>query len=412
MKKLITLLSFLMCTIFAFCQDEEFKLYKNGLIYSEQAMSKLSYIADSLNLKFKICDNSKSYYSIQQVVAHLISLDTGNIKQAKKDMEQNISFEDFCNKYPDAVIDKNILVIKSRYTNYENKKIVSFSEFNLSSDYDFNINSEELSLYDKDFKNTWLSEYSEKTSYSNENVKAFYFPNNFSSTLIPAKYALMIGYADCLIDTSATKFKENLKDGWVDLPNNWTTLSLAKKQKLLDKMRSTHVVGFCSQDSRPREHAVNIALLAAETFNWEVFLKAHLDIMNDRFDRITDGSYAWGKRNTYIKELEELNINVTDLILGTCLRYEKPAENHYFGSINRVGRALSETKNKIEVEEIILSAIKNPALDNYNRLLFYFLYRNYIYYINDEYEKKACKEKLAVAITALPDYFQKQINQK
>ncbi|MBK7243510.1 MAG: hypothetical protein IPH98_06560 [Saprospiraceae bacterium] len=72
--------------------------------------------------------------------------------------------------------------------------------------------------------------------------------------------------------------------------------------------------------------------------------------MNDRFDRKSDGSYAWGQRNTYIKELEELNINVPDLILGILFRIENPASNHYFGSIGRVGRALSETKNRNEIE--------------------------------------------------------------
>ncbi|MBK7503592.1 MAG: hypothetical protein IPI52_00240, partial [Bacteroidetes bacterium] len=123
-----------------------------------------------------------------------------------------------------------------------------------------------------------------------------------------------IGYSDCLIDTIATKFKSDAKSGWVDLPENWQNLSEKKKEKLLDEMRSTKVVGGCSQDSRPREHAINIAMLSAEVTNWEVFLKSHLDIMNDRFDRMSDGSYAYAQRKTYIKELEELDINVLAFI--------------------------------------------------------------------------------------------------
>ena len=84
-------------------------------------------------------------------------------------------------------------------------------------------------------------------------------------------------------------------------------------------MRETRVVGSCSMDSSPREHAINIAMLSAETTDWSVFLRAHLDIMNDRFDRVSDGSYAWKDRNTYIKELEQLDINVSDLIFGKSL---------------------------------------------------------------------------------------------
>jgi hypothetical protein len=272
--------------------------------------------------------------------------------------------------------------------------------------------SEDVSLYQKDFSNKWIFEHSKKTSYSDESLSAFYFPNNFSSVPVPQKYSQMIGYSDCLIDTTATKFKDNLKDGWVELPQNWTALPENEKAKLLDKMRSTRVVGSCSMDSRPREHAINIALLSAETFNWEVFLKSHLDIMNDRFERMSDGSYAWDQRNTYIKELEELNINVIDLILGISFRIENPVSNHYYGSIGRVGRALSETKNRNEIEQAMLSIISDSELDYYNRLLFYFLFKNYNYYIKDETIKKESNEKLAKAVATLPDYFSNQLANK
>jgi hypothetical protein len=78
--------------------------------------------------------------------------------------------------------------------------------------------------------------------------------------------------------------------------------------------------------------------LAAETAEWPVFLRAHLDIMNDHFERFTDGSYAWGGRKTYLKEIEDLNIDVPDLLLGTSLRIVDPSENHYFGYSGRLGR--------------------------------------------------------------------------
>jgi hypothetical protein len=412
MKKLTTLIVGLFLTISAYCQDGEFKTYPNGLIYSEQTMTKLSHIVDSLNLKFKTCDFDKAFYSKQQSLGHLVKLDTGDIKSAKKDLEQNLSFENFCLKYPTAKIEKNILIIKTKYTTYDNKEVVRIEHFDLKSDYGFNIKSEDLNLYKKDLKDSWLFEYSEKSKYSKERISAFYFPENFQTTELPKKYSLMIGYSDCLIDTTTTKFKDNLKDGWVELPENWDTLSEKKKVKLLDEMRSTRVIGGCSQDSKPREHAVNIALLSAETYNWEVFLKAHLDIMNDRFERVSDGNYAWGQRNTYIKELEELNINVTDLILGISFRIKNAASNHYYSSIGRVGRALSETKNRTEIENAILSIIMDTELDYYNRLVFYFLFKNYNYHIKDETIKKESNEKLVSAVATLPNYFSDRLTSK
>ncbi|GGD30642.1 hypothetical protein [Flavobacterium orientale] len=412
MKNSTTLLIGLFYTITAFCQDGEFKVHPNGLIYSEQTMGKLSHIVDSLNLKYKTCNFNTVFYAKSQTIGHLVEVDKDNCKEAMKDIEANISFDDFIKKYPSATIERNVLIIKSQIKNYDNKNSIEFEHFDLKNDYGFSIHSEDVALYQKDFSNKWLIKYTKKTKYSEESLSAFFFPENFSSVAIPQKYAQMIGYSDCLIDTTTTKFKDNLKNGWVELPKNWTSLSDKKKAKLLDEMRSTRVVGGCSQDSRPREHAINMALLSAETYNWEVFLKSHLDIMNDRFDRVSDGSYAWRQRNTYIRELEELNINVTDLILGISFRIENPASNHYFGSIGRVGRALSETKNRDEIENAMLAIIADTELDYFNRLLFYFLFKNYNYHIEDETIKKVSNEKLVAAVATLPDYFSNQLTDK
>lgn len=62
----------------------EFKTYNNGLIYSEKTMNKLEHIVDSLNLKYKVCDFNKVFYSKTQTVGHIIRLDTNDVKQAKK----------------------------------------------------------------------------------------------------------------------------------------------------------------------------------------------------------------------------------------------------------------------------------------------------------------------------------------
>ena len=412
MKNFAALLIGLFFIFSAYCQDGEFNVYPNGLIYSEHTMSKLSLIVDSLNLKYKSCNFNTVYYSKSQEIGHIIRVSKGNIKKAKRDMENQISLDDFLKKYPDATIERNILIIKNKYTNYKKQDVVEFKEFDLKSDYGFSITSEDVSLYQKDFSMKWLIDYNEKTSYSDESLTAFYFPTNFNSIPIPLKYSQIIGYSDCLIDTTTTKFKDNLKDGWVELPKNWTSLSDTNKANLLEEMRSTRVVGGCSMDNRPRVHAINIALLSAETYNWEVFLKSHLDIMNDRFDRMSDGSYAWAERNTYIKELEELNINVTDLILGISFRIENPASNHYFGRIGRIGRALSETKNRYEIEKAMLSIISDNSLDIYNRLLFYFLYKNYNNYTKDVTLKRENSEKLAIASNTFPPFISERLKEK
>jgi hypothetical protein len=173
--------------------------------------------------------------------------------------------------------------------------------------------------------------------------------------------------------------------------------------------RNRIVVGQCSQDDGPRIHAMNIAVLSAESTSWEVFLRAHLDIMNNRFERASDGSYAWGRRNTYIREIEELDIDMQELLLGISLRISNPSENHYYGSIGRLGRALSETTNRRQLEETILAMIQDEKLDDYNRLLMHYLFLNYTYYLPEKKDRERNLQELEQADKTLPVYLRSKI---
>jgi len=157
---------------------------------------------------------------------------------------------------------------------------------------------------------------------------------------------------------------------------------------------------------------MNIALLSAETINWEIFLRSHLDIMNDNFERSIDGSYAWAERKTYIKELEVLDFNVTDLLLGISLRIENPGEHHYYGNISRLGRALSESKYQVAIKSKILDMIRDEKLDDYNRMLMYYLYLDYNYYLDNKELQKKNIEKLHSAVNTLPAYLASKIKFK
>jgi hypothetical protein len=184
------------------------------------------------------------------------------------------------------------------------------------------------------------------------------------------------------------------------------------KQLALQLKRSRRVRGSCSMDSSPRIHAQEIAQLSAESINWEVFLRAHLDIMNDRFDRRSDGSYAYRGRSTYIAELEALGINVEDLLIGTCLRVNNVAKKHYFGNISRIGRALSESQNRDKVEEKMLNMIQDKELDMYNRMLIGYLFGNYNYFLLDKTHQDVNRKKYNIALSSLPEYIGKYIDRQ
>ncbi|UOX33689.1 hypothetical protein LXD69_16850 [Flavobacterium sediminilitoris] len=485
MKSLVATILLLLFGINSFSQNTEFSKSNNGLIYSDNTVKQLKFIVDSLNLKFKVCEFDKIYLSKPQAKAHYVSLEDTLVKEAKKDIEANISFDDFIKKYIQTEVDKDLVIIKFKYKNYKKKEVVELSslEFNDNHGYEFNF-YENLEIYDESLKGKWVFRYHEKSEYSKESIDAFYFTEDFTQQPIPERYARMIQYSDCMVDTTAHVFYEKAEKGGVRFSNKeplksknfidyinkatnrpeyntefneesyqifsekyklWDSLRLKRVDSLrvidekfdvllgkavqevlkkggsndeleeyvalyyspktaLELKRNRIVIGGCSQDNSPRIHAVNIAKLAAETINWEIFLRSHLDIMNDRFDRVSDGSYAWGRRKTYIKELEVLDINVLDLLLGISLRVENPSKNHYYGSIGRIGRALSETEKANEIETKMLEMIVDNQLDDYNRILMYYLFLNYNHNLENEEKQTVNKKKLIEAVNKLPEY--------
>lgn len=218
LKKISLLSGILLCSFFS---AQEFTQYKNGLIYSEEAMAQLGKVVDSLNLKYKTCDLSKVFYSQMQTKGYMIHLDSGNVVQAKKDIDQNISFENFISRYPNAKVEKDILFVKSKEKDYREKDIINVREISFEDRYGYDLEenySEEK--YNKPAKNTWIYQYNKNESPSKESMFAFYFPENFRSIPLDLKYNKQIIYSDCLIDTSSTKFKNTLKEPTIDLPAN------------------------------------------------------------------------------------------------------------------------------------------------------------------------------------------------
>lgn len=465
-------------------QNTEFKQYENGLMYDASTMKQLKFIVDSLNIKYRTCELDKVYYSSYQTKAHFISLEKENIAPAIKDINNNMSYEDFIKKYPSTETDTSLVVLKRKYNTYDKRVIVEFKSMLKEREI---VIRNDSSKFDQPVKGKWVSDNRKDSDYRKQSIQAFYFPAEFEKQPLPEKYARMIQYSDCMVDTTTQIFTTDAKQGrFQPLGNNkvaefmevvhkktnmpifdyvsdgeddekWETEyekfhikdsiwhstrfkiiedALANDKSFVNLMneavqealetktsndefedyvehfyspstalalkRNRIVIGSCSQDDSPRLHALNIARLSAKSINWETFLRAHLNIMNDRFERMSDGSYAQNARKTYIQELEELEIDVENLLLGISLRIDNPSDNHYYGSINRLGRALSETKNPQTIETKMLDMIADNQLDDYNRIIIYYLFKNYNHYLKDETKKEENAKILKSTIDKVP----------
>jgi len=359
MKKTILLIIAIISEIFCLGQIEEFNISSDELLYDNETMIQLGHIVDSLNIKFKKCEFDKTYYSKYQAKAHFLTLSKGKIKEAIKDMENDMPFKDFVKKYRKSEFQKELLVIKYNYKNRNEKDVVEFRSVIEENIFDF---SENPDLYVRPMKSRWVFQ-----NYKNF-IRGFYFITEFEKKPLTEHYSRMIQYTDCMIDTNTQIFSANAHrtsyngnsnislavEKFMSFVNSETnkpqndiedprryyddmkawyssrvpildsiyrnnnefreTLNNAISDALInggschefeeyvgryssyeDKLelkRGRIVVGTCSMDSSPRYHAKDIAVLSAETSNWEIFLRAHLDIMNDFFARGSDGSYV------------------------------------------------------------------------------------------------------------------------
>ncbi|MBW1295866.1 hypothetical protein [Aquimarina litoralis] len=475
MKKIVFFFSFLVtCSSIA---QSEFNEFENGLIYSPEAISKLQEIVGDKNEAFRKCDLSKEFYSFSQTKGFFIEVKS-NTEKLVKDLQSNITLDDFLKKYEIKEEPKFHLIVKSVYKNYRNEEVVEISEE--PEGRSLIIGADNFTSFQN---RKWIFK-----KYKDKSIGVFYLDEPLISKLIPRSYARMIQYSECLIDTTTTihpkqarktgrrstiineelnkrtaffkyidqnfdekepeysdldeedyelyyqkyriwdrnrtkfikenlskklEFKQLLEEACSEaiLSNSGHDelegyiASYYSKEKALELKRGRIVYGSCSQDQRPRIHAMNIAQLSAESYNWDVFLRAHLNIMNDRFHRNSDGSYAWARRETYIKELEVLNINVSDLIYGISFRVKNPSKNHYYSNIRRVGRALAESDQKDEIASELVKIIKDSELDDYNRLIMFYLYHNFRYNQKDTYTKS----HIEYIASLLPDYLRPNV---
>lgn len=470
---LTVLLGISVCCNAQMPNNTEFTIHSNGLIYSPDDMKVLGRLVDSLNIRFKSCALDRTYTSYAQAPLYMVVFNskTDNLKTLRDELKAEKDFDYIINKYAGFIktkeLDKLIVKVERRgeqpyflvgspSLGYETNGYVehafigkskwAFSYFpkddgntNVLNCYylpaQFSMQKipdqyakliqyvdcmvdtsasimlfrrEETRRYEKngfiDSLNRYVNEkmgLKRKKPYHEYDyftpAKSLYANQNLRNDPAFEKLVLQ-AVDDCIQKNRGSEFLEDLAEPFIP------------KSKLLDMKRRRQVMGMCSMDERPRIHAQQIAMLSAETHNWDIFLRAHLDIMNDYFDRVSDGSWAFAKRQTYLKELEELGLEVTDLMIGLTLRSPAVASNHYHGNIWRLGRALSESKYKNDFENRVQQMLKDKELDEFNRGLLFVLYSSYLNHLPAEREREERMSKLKSDISSYPEVLHTGIN--
>ncbi|MFC6997464.1 hypothetical protein [Rufibacter roseus] len=464
-----------------------FKPNQNNFVYSPITISKFKSIVDSININFEKSEVNLQYFSKPQAKAHYVYLNSGNVREAIRDMEQNLPFKEFLRKYPSAKVLPELLVLKERVSDIYGNSQIKFRAVSFNEEHARSFTRENLpEVYNRPLKGKYLWQHYPKTDYSQETLEAFYLVEEFQPKRLPVTYTRMLQYSNSLVDTTAQIFYSDAKDygynPYEKLPSkdailqflqyiNWKTskpeytinnqldekgLKILVQRinewevnrfKIIDQSIATtakfktlltnaltqsittgkstsefeeYVAKYHSPEAAlelkrkrvvtrtcgygPDEHIQNIAKLSAQTGDWEIFIRALLDILDERYIKMSNGSYSFAARRTYVYELEVLNINVLNLLLGISLQIENPSQNHYFGNIHRISSAIAESRFAPQFEQQLLNMIKDSQLDDYNRVVMIDLFMNYTNNLEDEKRKEANKTMLQAAAQKLPSY--------
>lgn len=441
-----------------------------NLLYSKNDIAQLKKTADSLNLKYLECTANRVYHSYQQTAGMRFGLKISAEKGATLEsmLKEGASLEAIRAALPAVVVkdSAHVVIVYNREYNDYNKS------------YDTILLSGDARKFDRIYdpvsfstSNTWIYELKKlQTGYL---FDAWLLDRPFSSMQLPAAYASMIQYVDCVVDTSTRIL---LCDEWKQEATNLSMKKLvtymllknprtkdlrdipgllytdvdylyqdlktsARARQLVDDAikeaikkrigdesledlaqgrysadtvlllkRMRRVFGQCSMDTRPQQHARAIGQLASQTHQWPVFIRSHLDIMNDRFERLSDASYGEAVRGTHLRELELLDIPSLRLLLGSVFRAADVSAGHYTGDIQRLGRAFTESQQAADFEKQVLACIGNNDLDPFNRCLFFMLYTNYCYYHTDEAVIRNKIAALKADAAGYPEYISKAIS--
>jgi hypothetical protein len=179
---------------------------------------------------------------------------------------------------------------------------------------------------------------------------------------------------------------------------------LISKERALNLMRHNQQVGTCSFDNGPLKQQERMTRLAAEIPDWDVFIRAFLNVMNDHVSRVANSNIASESRRTHIEELSKLDLDVRTLLLGSNMRTAATSTAHYFSDGSKVAKAFTALKetDKDFFEATVENLMKDEKVDAFNKLHFYNTLSYYHYFLEDSPRKENVAQKLEKMSAFMP----------
>lgn len=244
---------------------------------------------DSLNVKIALLEDKykkstpKIIRSFPQTKGSYFEIITKNPKTFLLALEKAKNFEELVDLFPNLLIDKDLLIIKSNYLDYSKGPKIDINSFAIGNGGDHRITLKYTDSLNKDDLKYFYSSYNYKGKTT---ISGFYLKTKFNVTEIPSKYADWVNYNDILIEPEKPiflpkpktqleqlKFKKNIFDtlnNYFDIKSNKPKFIYGSDDKLwhqkIEKWESQHkkIADSLYQNDEKFKKLLNSALSYAE----------------------------------------------------------------------------------------------------------------------------------------------------
>ena len=155
---------------------------------------------DSLNQEYENLIKQE-YLSIQQTNADYVRIITKEPESFIADLNAGLSPNQILKKYDNSVVDRNVLITKTKYTNYKKENSIQFQSYEIGSnkEHSVKIQFDEI-LYNKlELKGKYFFDSYRSKREGTTRIDAFYILSDFERTKMNREIASYIDYSDLII---------------------------------------------------------------------------------------------------------------------------------------------------------------------------------------------------------------------
>lgn len=423
MKSILICLSPFLCSLSSGAQElPGIKVNPNKLAYSDSLIQLARQFISGQHQLFRQLPSGPQLYAKPQALAHMIHFRRPPSDKLLLALKAGISIDSLAKLYPgEKIVRNSIVVLNRRISGNQPLHEYQVLQFDGYKTYSVLLAASRHTTV----VNKWIWN---PDNYSDEFTAIFCLAEPAAIPL-PEDYCRMIRYQQFMIDTAnvytadswknnkeftddyneeTERFMQYAKSRTTDTDSNFLFLlnnaisanlkqakydqdfeqyvaRYASKEILLQIMRNRMESRGCINDLEDWKHTLNIARLAMETSQRDIFVKAHLYALMECISWTSTEFRS--QKMSMVTELQATGLDLASILAGMTLLIDEE-DKVVYGRRANSGRILQELPDQGAALQFLLNLISDQQLDYLNRTAFLKMFFEYNFYEPDSGKRK------------------------